>query len=153
MKVYIRDLSRDIDYELELPIDVEDFLEQYNIEEYIIVDGDFNFSEYESLDSINEFAEVVDNNGVNYETAVAIFNNYSDIQEAIDTITNGNYMVYSDCSDMTDVAYQYIDETGGIENLDRETLEEYFDYEAYGRNMELGDTTFIKTDDGYVEIY
>lgn len=153
MKVYIRDLSRDIDYELELPIDdVDDFLEEYNIGDYIIVDGDFGFREYESLDLINEFAEVVKNNGVDYETVQAIFDNFYDLQEIIDTIQNGNYMVYSGCSDMTDVAYQYIDEIGGIENLDRETLQAYFDYEAYGRDMEL-ESTFIETDNGYVEIY
>ena len=47
---------------------------------------------------------------------------------------------------MTDVAYQNIEETGLLDG-EPETLRNYFDYEAYGRDMSY-EGTFIFTDNG-----
>ena len=35
---------------------------------------------------------------------------------------------------MTDVAMMFIDETGGVERLSTETLQQYFDFEQFGRD-------------------
>jgi antirestriction protein len=33
------------------------------------------------------------------------------------------------------IGISYIDQIGGVENLDRETLMRFFDFEAYGREL------------------
>ena len=38
---------------------------------------------------------------------------------------------------------------GGIENMDKDTLEEYFDYEAFGRELEFD---FTATSAGYIDV-
>ena len=76
----------------------------------------------------------------------AFIENGSDIEEALDGLRDGDYMVFSNCSDMTDVAYQYIEETGLLNDVP-EMLKNYFDYEAYGRDMSF-EGTFIFTDNG-----
>ncbi|MCM1226395.1 MAG: antirestriction protein ArdA [Clostridium sp.] len=54
---------------------------------------------------------------------------------------------YYDCVDMTDVAYQVVDMVGGVEHMDKEILERYFDYESYGRDMDINGQ-FVFLDDG-----
>lgn len=41
-------------------------------------------------------------------------------------------MVFSGCNNMSDVAYEYIDEIGGVEQVSNPTY--YFDYESFGRD-------------------
>ena len=77
---------------------------------------------------------------------LAFIENGSDVEEALDGLRDGNYMVFSNCNDMTDVVYQYIEETGLLNDVP-ETLRNYFDYEAYGRDMSF-EGTFIFTDSG-----
>lgn len=59
---------------------------------------------------------------------------------------------YDDCNDMKDVAQQQIEEFGGVEKLDRKTLEQYFDYQHYGREMSFSNT-FIRHKNGYIKIF
>ena len=47
----------------------------------------------------------------------------------------------------TQVAEDYIDSLGSIEELGKETLNNYFDYEAFGRDIRLNDMT---ESDGYL---
>ena len=47
---------------------------------------------------------------------------------------------------MTDVAYQYIEETGMLDGVP-DNIRNYFDYEAFGRDMSYGGE-FIFTDNG-----
>jgi antirestriction protein len=45
------------------------------------------------------------------------------------------------------VGYGYIDEVVyGVENLPREVLERYFDFEAYGRDLRLNGGCVVKDD-------
>ena len=120
-------------------------------EEYFITDyeNDYNYKvgEYDSLDELNEIAEELENlDEWDKEIVNAFIENGSDIEEALDGLRDGDYMVFSNCSDMTDVAYQYIEETGLLNDIP-EGLRNYFDYEAYGRNMSF-EGTFIFTDNG-----
>ena len=55
-------------------------------------------------------------------------------------------MVYYDCHDMEDVAREYIEETGLLHDVP-ELLQNYFDFEAYGRDMSF-EGTFVFTDKG-----
>ena len=52
---------------------------------------------------------------------------------------------------MAEVAEMYADETGLLESVP-EDLRMYFDFEAYGRDMNINGK-FIETDSGYIEIY
>ena len=120
-------------------------------EEYFITDfeNDYNYKvgEYDSLDNLNEIAEELENlDDYDREVVNAFIENGSNIEEALDGLRDGDYMVFSNCSDMTDVAYQYIEETGLLNDIP-EGLRNYFDYEAYGRDMSF-EGTFIFTDNG-----
>lgn len=68
----------------------------------------------------------------------------------LDDVENFNF--YPNCNDKADFAEIYIDETGGLENLDQKTLEAYFDYESYGRDLAM-DITMIEYDGGYLIKY
>ena len=74
------------------------------------------------------------------------------IEQGYDLDDVDEFMYYSDCSNEADVAARYIDETGGIEELGRDTLERYFDYDAYARDMKY-DMTFIEYGTGYLVKY
>ena len=63
------------------------------------------------------------------------------------------YAAASDCyyiraNNPYDLAYEYIAELGGLEAIGQETIERYFDYEAYGKNMEYD---FCYYDDYYFD--
>lgn len=96
------------------------------------------FGEYPSFESLNEIAETVDDMGDEEETVLdAILQNYTDdVSEALRIIEDGDYRVWSDCYSMTDVAYEYVEETGMLDKVP-EALERYFDYEAFGRDLDL----------------
>lgn len=120
-------------------------------EEYFITDyeNDYGYKvgEYDSLDDLNEIAEELENlDEYDKEIVNAFIENGSNVEEALERFRDGDYMLFSNCSDMTDVAYQYIEETGLLDGVP-EILKNYFDYEAYGRDMSY-EGTFIFTDNG-----
>ena len=57
---------------------------------------------------------------------------------------------YDGCSTMAEVAERYADETGLLESIP-ENLRNYFDFEAFGRDMSF-EGQFIFTDKGCVEV-
>ena len=101
---------------------------------------------------MNEIAERY-NNLEEYEKEV--FNEISTdfkLDEAFDIVEDGDYMIYSNCDDMGDVAMQYVEETGLLDNVPGD-LVDYFDYQSYGRDMEINGY-YIRSNycDGYIEI-
>lgn len=46
------------------------------------------------------------------------------------------FMAVDGTSDF-DIGYQYVNETGGTSQLDQDTLERYFDYEQFGRDLRM----------------
>ena len=60
-------------------------------------------------------------------------------------------ITFEGCNSMEDVAYQYADETGLLNSIP-DDLRCYFDFEAFGRDMDINGH-FIETDSGYIEIY
>ena len=63
---------------------------------------------------------------------------------------DGEYIIYSECHDMTDVAYQVVENCGYLDQIPK-NLQYYFDYEAFGRDLNIeGD--FIAVNGGIVEI-
>jgi len=69
-----------------------------------------------------------------------------DIDEALETVENQTYTLYSGCNDMGDVAYEYVQEMGYDDFVQR-----YFDYDKLGRDMEI-EGTWIETSAGMVQI-
>jgi antirestriction protein len=64
---------------------------------------------------------------------------YSVEPEELDNWIDENVRIYEDCNCMADVAYEIVEETGLLDNCP-EPLKSYFDYEAYGRDLEIEGT-------------
>lgn len=80
-------------------------------------------------------AETLDNlSDTEIEIIEALTNNGYDLQDALEVLDDVIY--YSDCNDMEDIAYQYIEESGLLNNVPRD-IARYFDYAAFGRDMEI----------------
>lgn len=121
-------------------------------EEVMISDHEnINCNEYDNIFEVNERAEEIDNLD-DYEAEIleALTGEGYNFEEALNIVTRGDYMYYSGCEDMTDVAMQYIEETGLLNDVP-EHLQNYFDYEAYGRDMSY-EGEFIAIDSGYIEV-
>lgn len=107
-------------------------------EEYFITDYETDISgieigEYSNLEELNELAETLEELDENdTEIVEAMLSEGYSLEDAIDK--KDDCMVYSDCNDMEDVAREYIEETGLLNDIP-ENLQSYFDYEAFGRDM------------------
>lgn len=111
-----------------------------------------NISEYASLDDLNELAEELENfDEYELEAFGAMLDCGYATDEALKKVQDGDYMIYDGCYSMEDVAERYADETGLLANIP-DDLHYYFDFEAYGRDMEINGS-FVKTESGYIEIY
>lgn len=142
---------------VELPINAEELKkvceriginEEY--EEYFITDYECDFmkiGEYESISSLNEIAEKISELDEEEKKVVkALISECSyTIDEAIEKVNNGDYIIYYDCNDITDVAYQVVEECGYLNDVP-DTVARYFDYESFGRDLGM-EGTFIFTDD------
>lgn len=109
-------------------------------------------AEYKDILQLNEIAEEIDNFD---DEEVIIFQayleQYNDIEQALEEVRQGNYTIYYDCDDMSDVAYQVVNESGLLDGVP-ETIKGYFDYEAYGRDIDI-EGTFIQVDNNIIELY
>ena len=126
-------------------------------EEYFITDyeNDYGYKvdEYESLDDLNEIAEQLEDLDEEQRDAVHAYTEcmYDDIDKAVEAVTNGDYRVYYDCNDMADVAYEVVQECGYLDQMP-ENLRNYFDYEAFGRDLDI-EGTFTYYNGNYYEFY
>jgi antirestriction protein len=103
------------------------------------------------VERVNEIAESADNlNSYEEEELEAMIDYGFDPEEALDKIADGDVLLYFDCDTMEDVAYEFVERTGMLAGVD-DTIARYFDYEAYGRDLEM-EGTFIPTETGYIEV-
>lgn len=109
--------------------------------------------EYENINDLNELAERLEAlDSYDFELVGALIGSgYYTTEEAIKTIENGDYSYYPDCNSMADVAEQYIYETGLLHGIP-DSIARYFDFEAFGRDMEY-DGTWIEFNNGYICVY
>lgn len=144
---------------VELPMDEDELQEEIssilgNDEEIAIHDYEspFSIGEYDNITRLNEIAEMLENvDHYDNEVVELILGNYSDVEEGLQVIENENFTVHHDCNSMSDIAYGYIEDCGTLDNVP-DDLQRYFDYEAFGRDMEI-EGTFLKGSGLYVEIY
>lgn len=111
-----------------------------------------SISEYASLDDLNELAEELESfDEYELEAFGAMLDAGLATDEALQKVQDNEYRIYDGCYSMADVAERYADETGLLNSIP-DDLRYYFDFEAYGRDMDINGH-FIETDSGYIEIY
>ena len=138
--------------------EIEELMERIGIgekyEEIFITDyeSDFNIkvNEYDNIEALNEMAEEIENlNEWELETLEALLTYFDDVEEALEKIED--VTIWAGCDDMEEVAEQYAEETGLLDCIP-ENLRYYFDFEAFGRDMEIEGTFIFYNGDCY-EVY
>lgn len=169
MNIYLTNLGKYNEGELigewvELPVSQEELQKVFKrigineeYEEYFITDYECDFyevGEYESLDTLNEIAERIKELGEEESEVVkALMSELGyTLNEAIDKVNSGDYRIYSDCDDMTDIAYQVVEECGYLNNV-LDNVARYFDYESFGRDLGIEGTYIFTDDNNAIEIF
>lgn len=125
----------------------ESFISDYETD----ING-LSISEYANLDELNELAEELENfDEYELEAFGAMLECGLATDEALQKVQDGDYTFYDGCHSMADVAEYYCEESGILNSVPEE-LRYYFDFEAYGRDMEINGH-FVETDSGYIEIH
>lgn len=141
--------------------DIEEVLEKISnsgkdelfISDYETDINGLKVAEYEDSLQLNEIAEEIEEMR---EDELIAFQAYleqyaNNMEQALEEVRQGNYTIYYDCDDMSDVAYQVVNESGLLDGVP-ETIKGYFDYEAYGRDIDI-EGTFIQVDNNIIELY
>ena len=150
---------------INFPIDSNDFNEVLSSigcnaenEEYFFPDWEspVKLGEYESYDRVNGITERLDEIDEDADIIEAVLDEYSfDIEAGLSILEDHNYMVYGNCDDMEDVARTVIEEQYGCSYSRTQGLDfllQYFDYEAYGRDLEI-EGNYIQAGDSYIWFY
>lgn len=130
-----------------------EYMDKYAEHEPFINDTDNFPFEIDENDTgtLRKLAEIMNDPEIDFDMVVRVIDAGHDLQEAIDIVEDGRYIFYPlDLQTDSELAYAVLDEMGGVESLDKDTLENYFDYDAYGRDLGF-DFTFV--DDGAIQIY
>ena len=133
-------------------IGINEEYEEWFITDYETDIKGIEIGEYSNLDELNEIAEELES--LNEDSAIieAIFNYCQDMQETINKIENRDYIIYEDCYDMAGVAYQIVEECGYLNGVS-ETVARYFDYEAFGEDLD-NDGYFVSLNGNrYIQIF
>lgn len=169
MNIFITNLGKYNEGELlgewvELPIDEEELQKVFErigineeYEECFITDYECDFmkiGEYESISNLNEIAEKLGELDEEEQKVVkALMSECSyTIDEAIEKVNCGDYRIYSDCDNMTDVSYQIVEECGYLNNVPDEVAR-YFDYESFGKDLGIEGTYIFTDDNKAIEIF
>ena len=161
MKVYVANLGRYNEGELvgawfTPPIDEEEMAERIGLnedyEEYAIHDFElpFDIDEYTPIEEVNRLcalAEELEGTPIEFEMKEiqnCFFSSFEEMVEHVDDI-----IYFPDCDGMEDVARYYIEETGVMGEIPA-SLQNYIDYETYGRDLELNGN-FLVTAHGVFE--
>ena len=119
-------------------------------EEYFITDYETDINglevgEYSNLDELNEIAETLEDlDEYEKEVVKVLLGEGYELNDAMEK--KDDCMIYYNCNDMTDVAEQYIEEVGLLHDVP-DHLRNYFDFNAYGRDMSF-EGHYIFTDNG-----
>ena len=138
------------------PIDEEDVAERIGLneyyEEYAVHDTEnfpMTIKEFTSIEELNRIYDMIQELPDHILEALDEFKSYyGSLEELVDH--KDEIYLYSECETMTDVAYLFIDELNALGDIPS-YLENYIDYEAYGRDLSINGT-FIETSYGMCEI-
>ena len=169
MNIFITNLGRYNEGTLigewvELPVtetELETVLERIGIneqyEEYFITDYEcdiegLEINEYSNIEELNELAEQLEDLEEAEQKAIqAMLLDGYDFNEALEKAADGDFRIYYDCDDMTDVAYEVVEECGYLQGVP-DTVARYFDYEAFGRDLDI-EGKYYNIDGDIIEIY
>ncbi len=128
-------LAESIEYELQRGREISG--SEYYHEEYFITDFECSYmeiNEYDSLTKLNEIAQKMEELE-EYEVKAVKLLLENNIFDAIDSaIENVENLICTHETSYEDVAFNYIEETGALQNMP-ESLQYYFDYKSLGRDM------------------
>ena len=126
-------------------IGINKYYEEWFITDYESdVDG-VEIGEYDNIDELNEMAETLEDlDDADIEVISALMSEGYLFDEAIEK--KDDVVIFVDCKDMADVARQYIEETRILDEIP-EYLKDYFDYDAFGRDMSF-EGHFVFTNNG-----
>ena len=160
MRIYIANLGKYNEGELvgawfTPPVDYDEMAEMIGLndryEEYAIHDYElpFEIDEYTPLEEVNRLCEMVAELPEDIQEELHELESYfGSIEELCDHV---DYIIhYPDCVDMEDVARYFIEETGALGEIPSH-LQNYIDYAAYGRDLEI-EGSFAITNHGVFEI-
>ena len=136
-----------VDYRIvqrELQLDVEHG-EEYAIHDYENFKG-FQVGEYTPIKSLNAYAEQLEE-----ISDIPYVEELLEVYSIEDILAYGYDLDFVEADDEEDLALEIIEQMGGTETLDKSTLERYFNYEAYGRDLVLG-SDYAKTSHGYIRM-
>ena len=161
MQVYIANLGKYNEGELvgawfTPPIDMEDVKERIGLnseyEEYAIHDFElpFNVDEYTPISEINRLCAMVqelEGSPIYHELSEIQAYWFDSLEELLEH--QDDIVYYPDCEDMADVARYFVEETGALGEVPAH-LQNYIDYEAFGRDLEINGN-FLVTSHGVFE--
>ena len=141
MKVWVRNLTKDIDYPIELPIDERELNKVLNPnDEYIIIDSEIlDVGEYDSIDELNDFLFACKENGVSLEDLEVLSATYF-YNEVIEMVDNQSYCIidfdeetalwYGTGGDFTNASHKgmCLFDVGYFNPFDFEMNEEIYDW-------------------------
>ena len=106
-----------------------------------------NLNEYTNIKKLNNFLKELDKSNYTEEIKALLEADYINLQELlkmdshnIENFVKGFIIVYAGedtkhLNQSAKIAYNYIDVFGGIEYMDKRTLENYFNYGDFGRDL------------------
>ena len=132
-----------------------DEIQRTECEEVMISDyeGALTVGEYDNIFELNERCTNLADFSEDQLTALQELSEWVSQEEAIEIVENGQYRFYPDCWTMAEVAEIYADEIGDLDRIP-EDLRCYFDFESYGRTLEINGRFVRMTNEiGYIEYW
>ena len=134
-----------------LPCDVEELekFDVYRIDDYQTDIEELEIPSFVNLEKLNDFAEQFEELERDEKLVVRAYLYEYGVNELLrgyDSIDFNDSIIYYDVNDMSEVAYQYYEQTGMLDEITQVLPEYYIDFDAIGRDMEY-DGTFVFLDD------
>lgn len=136
--------------EVKKRIGINQFYEEWFITDYETdIDG-VEVNEYSSIQALNELAELLEGlDESDYDIITALLEHGYNINEAMEK--KDDCYIWFDCDDMEDVARQYCETAGMLENIPN-NIANYFDFAAFGRDMSFEGTFVFVASGNCIEI-
>jgi antirestriction protein len=136
----------------DLPVDFRQIqrdllLDEEHGEEFAIHDFEnfygYKVGEYSSIKELNKYAEKLEE-----ISDLDHLKEFLEVYSIDDIIDNRDDLDFVEAGDDEDLAQELIEQMGGVETLSVETLQRYFNFASYGRDLAISD--YAKTSHGYV---
>ncbi|WP_348922147.1 antirestriction protein ArdA [Enterococcus rotai] len=122
-----------------------------SIEDFMISDFEapFKISETEGLDYVNELAEKLEDLPDEVKHNLVRLSEYEDIGDIIDN--GAENFIFTGESSMRDIAEEYVESCGGVQEALGDKAVMYFNFDALGRDMEIEGNYFEAVNGDYIE--